>query len=108
MNSVRFHDNVLYTIALRLCLVWWCAAIAISAEAQTPVSIPDTPAGKQLAAFLTAINTGKRAALRAFIDSNIEKPKDAPSFVDNTTDQNVMLYRQSHGYTVRKIKESAP
>ncbi|HLK60871.1 MAG TPA: serine hydrolase domain-containing protein, partial [Chthonomonadaceae bacterium] len=81
--------------------------MVLRAEAQTSATIPDTPAGKQLTAFLTVLNTGKRATLRAFIESNFETPPNAPSFVENVTDQHYLLYRQSHGFTVRKIQETA-
>src|SRR5579862_2519094 len=107
MHSRRFQGDFVYRIVLPLLLATMSATWAIGAEAQIPAAIPDTPAGKQLAAFLAAFNTGKRAAIKEFIDSNFDKPPNVPAFVDNVTDQDFQLYRQSHGFTVRKIQESA-
>jgi hypothetical protein len=37
-----------------------CFGFALSAFAQKTVSIPDSPAGKQLNGFLAAVNSGQR------------------------------------------------
>ncbi len=84
-----------------------CTMVARTATAQTPVIIPETPAGKLLTDFLTAFNSGERATLKAFVANNLEGPPNDPSFVDNITDQDLRLYDQSHGFTVRKIRESS-
>jgi CubicO group peptidase (beta-lactamase class C family) len=107
MCSMPFKSNVLRRIALSLLLATIYTAMVRRAEAQPPATIPETPAGKQLAAFLAALDTGKRAEIRAFVESNLDRPPNAPSFVDNATDQDFLLYRQSHGFTVRKIKEAS-
>jgi CubicO group peptidase (beta-lactamase class C family) len=77
------------------------------AGAQTSAAIPDTPAGKQFAAFLNTFNTGKRAAIKAFIEANMEKPPNAPAFSDTLADHDFQLYGQTHGFKVRKITQSS-
>src|SRR5690242_20501200 len=94
-------------LLLLLPLLFLCAARQAEATAQAAVPIPDTPAGKQLAAFLAAFNTGDRATLKAFLASNFESPPNAPSFYDDFTDQQLQLYKQSGGFTVRQISNSA-
>lgn len=107
MHSRRSKHRFLCQVVLLPLLACICAAPLITAEAQTPAAIPDTPAGKQFAAFLTAFNTGKRATLKAFIENNVDRPPNASVSVENITDQNFLLYVQSHGLVVRKIKESS-
>jgi CubicO group peptidase (beta-lactamase class C family) len=107
MNATRFQRNVLCRIRLLLLMTGFSIPIVINTEAPTPVGIPDTPAGKQIAAFIAAFNTGRKATLQAFIASNLERPQNDPFFVDHVTDQYFRLYSQSHGFTVRKIKESS-
>lgn len=74
---------------------------------QAPVPIPPTPAGKKLDAFLSAFNTGDRAALKSFFEQSMEWAPDDPSAVDDMTNHYVGLYRQSRGLTLRKIRESS-
>lgn len=77
--------------------------LATAAEAQ---STPDTPIAKQLAAFLNALNSGKREIIRAFVAEHMESPPNAPGFVEETTNRYLDLYRQTNGFTIRKVIES--
>jgi CubicO group peptidase (beta-lactamase class C family) len=89
---------------LTVCL---CLVPTIRVRAQEAVPIPDTPAGKQFAAFLTALNTGDRAAIRAFAAANVEAPPNNPSFAADFAEQHLRLSAPNHGFTVRKIEQSA-
>lgn len=75
---------------------------------QAPLPAPPTPAGKKLDAFLSAFNTGDRAALRTFFEQSMESSPDDPSAVDDITNHYLGLYRQSRGLTLRKLRESSP
>jgi|GEM_PF-6711500 len=56
---------------------------AQTSEAQAHFTFPDTPAAKQLQAWLAAFNSGDRATLRAFVEKVM--PQDAPpNFVEET------------------------
>jgi CubicO group peptidase (beta-lactamase class C family) len=102
-----FKPGFLNGILLPLCVACLWGASAPRVAAQVAVTIPDTPAGKQLAAFLTALNTGNRATLRTFAADNTEAPPNTPSYADDFAEQHLRLYGQSHGFVVRKIEQSA-
>jgi CubicO group peptidase (beta-lactamase class C family) len=80
----------------------------MNAHGQASTPIPPTPAGKRLEAFLSAFNTGDRAALRSFFEQSMEASPDEPSAVDDITNRYLGLYQQSRGLIVRKIRESSP
>lgn len=84
------------------------SAQRMNGPGQASVPLPPTPAGKKLDAFLSALNTGDRATLRAFFDKNMEASPDHPSAVDDITNHYLGLYQQSRGLTLRKISESGP
>src|SRR5580698_3518427 len=94
-------------ILLPVCIACLWAAAVTHAAAQVAVTIPDTPAGKQFTAFLAALDTGNRATLRAFAAGNLDGPPNTPSFADDFAGQQLTLYSQSRGFTVRKIEKSA-
>jgi CubicO group peptidase (beta-lactamase class C family) len=107
MHPRCFQPDFLCRIVLPLLLATIFPTLALRTEAQTTTVIPNTPVGKQLTDFLTALNTGKRATLRAFIESNFQRPQNVPSIIDDLTDQNLQFYHQSYGFVVRKIKKSS-
>lgn len=47
-------------------------------QVQAVTALPETPAGKQFAAWLAAVNTGRRETLRQFISENYAPPRTAP------------------------------
>jgi CubicO group peptidase (beta-lactamase class C family) len=102
--TARFSYIERLNIVFQICCL--CVLATLHASAQAPAAIPDTPAGKQFSAFLAALNTGDRAALRAFAADNVEPPPHNPAFADEFTEQHLTLYRQSGGFTVRKIERS--
>ena len=67
---------------------------------QSP-AIPDTPAGRQFAAWREVFNRGDRAALKAFLDKNY--PSD-PRGVDPQMDFREM----TGGFDLKKVESSTP
>src|ERR1051325_2545821 len=73
-------------------------ARALAAQAPARPSLPDTPAGRQLAAWVAAMNSGDRATIQQFIDKSLPgRPVEPP----------LARSKQSGGYDVRKIEESS-
>lgn len=75
-------------------------SVAHAPQAQpAAVTIPDTAAGKQFAAWLTAFNSGDRAQMEAvgshFADS-----------VDRSTEGMLDFYRRTGGFDLKKIDEA--
>lgn len=80
------------TILFLLFLSMGCAA---------QVQLPETPAGKQCAAWLQAFNRGDRDAYRSFLEQNF------PSRAKNL-DQDVGFREMTGGFELRKVEESTP
>lgn len=75
-----------------------------SAEATGDIDIPDTPAGKRFAAWLSAYNTGKREALSSFFVENAEKAVP----VEELSDSHSRLYVNDGPVEVEGILSSSP
>jgi CubicO group peptidase (beta-lactamase class C family) len=75
-----------------------------TAETRAAVAPPDTPAGKQLAAFVEAFNSGERATLRLFYSTHFKNP----DHVAESTDHDAGFYKTARGFEVRRIAESSP
>jgi len=73
--------------------------LSIGCAAQ--VQLPQTPAGKQCAAWLEAFNRGDRESYRAFLEQNF------PSRVKNL-DQDVGFRAMTGGFDLKKVEESTP
>lgn len=74
------------------------AALAI-AQTRDSVKLPDTPAGKTLAAFLAAFNSGSIDTMRRF---HSERGSDT-----GNADQDLEFYNQSGGLTLHSVKLSS-
>lgn len=85
-----------------------CSGIAFSASAQEKVTIPDSPAGKQLSGFLTAVNSGQRPVMKDFFSKNLVAPPDNPTFYDGMADDHVALFNSTGGFELRKIAKAEP
>ena len=59
--------------------------------------IPDTPAGRQFTAWLTAFNSGDRATMQQFFDK---------SMTFGRIDQDMNIRNQTGGFDVKKVEES--
>lgn len=106
-------SDALCLIALTLLLMPVCAAAqAVGAgnqkETQSTVTLPDSPAGRRFAAWLEALNTGKRETLRVFIAANFAPPPNAALPVDRITDRQYGLYSNTGGLVLRKIEAASP
>lgn len=77
-------------------------------QAQAVTTLPETPAGKQFAAWLAALNTGRRETLRQFITENYAPPPNGPLPVERITDRQFQSFLDTGGFDVRKIAASSP
>jgi CubicO group peptidase (beta-lactamase class C family) len=84
------------------------AVILSSASAQEKVVIPDSPTGKQLSGFLTALNSGQRPVIKEFFTKNLVAPPGNPAFYDNMADDHVALFKSTSGFELRKITKAGP
>jgi D-alanyl-D-alanine carboxypeptidase len=73
-------------------------AVATACARPIPAQIPETPAGRQLSAWLTAINSGDRAAIQQFID------RSSPG---RQVEQAIAVYSQTGGFDVKKVEDSS-
>lgn len=103
------HQRTTWFFAFLL-LVIGITASASSSLAAAPVSagvsVPNTPAGRQLTNFLAAVESGQRATMRAYLTKNAQVPENAPRFLDDTADSYLRLYAQTRGFIARDVIES--
>lgn len=74
-------------------------------------SLPqDTPAGRQFAVWLGALNSGRRETLQQFIAANFEPPPNAALPVERIASRHFEIYKKTGGFIVRKVTadSSAP
>jgi CubicO group peptidase (beta-lactamase class C family) len=95
-------------IALPLLLAGQCAAQGRSGLGLTTATLPDTPAGRQFAAWLAAFNTGKRETMGHFIDDHFDKPPDGLLPAGEIADHDMITFRETGGFVVRKVVSSSP
>jgi D-alanyl-D-alanine carboxypeptidase len=69
--------------------------------AQAHFAFPDTPAARQLQAWLNAFNSGDRATIQAFVE-NVLRPGAHPNFVDQT----IQMRDEFGGFDFQKVEES--
>src|SRR5262245_59095872 len=63
-----------------------------------PVQVPQTPAGRQVTAWLEAVNSGDRAKMQEFVDKSMPGRGVEPTMA---------IYSRSGGYDVQKVVESS-
>jgi D-alanyl-D-alanine carboxypeptidase len=73
------------------------ATFAVLFAGATRAQIPDTPAGRQFSAWLTAFNSGDRAVMQQFFDK---------SMTFGRIDQDMTIRNQTGGFDVKKVEES--
>jgi CubicO group peptidase (beta-lactamase class C family) len=78
------------------CALFLATLVLLSARASAQV--PDTPPGRQVTAWLDAINSGDRATMQAYIDQ---------SMPGRPVEQALAISAQSGGYDVRKVETSS-
>lgn len=94
-------------------IVWLFALLLIppgrcAAQIPTAPAIPDTPAGRQFAAWLGAFNTGKLETMRRFIEDNFDRPPAGVLPADELAERDTVTFRETGGFRVRKIVASSP
>jgi CubicO group peptidase (beta-lactamase class C family) len=105
MNSRR--SGVVRRIAAAVLGLLLCAAaIAAQAPAKGAVTLPETAAGRRMAAFLAAFNTGDAAAVRKFIAENYAQSALAQRPADVRSRFFVDFYADTRGFDVRRVLES--
>jgi CubicO group peptidase (beta-lactamase class C family) len=72
------------------------------------VAIPDTPAGQRLREWLAAFNTGSRDSLRLFVKAHQAPPPNDTLPADAIVNRQQGLFRQTQGFTLRRIDASTP
>ena len=81
-----------------LCSIFFCLAL-VPLGARADVSVPDTPAGRTLQAFLDAFNSGNHDRIAAYV-----KEYDP----DNNADRLTSFSSQTGGFTLISIVQSKP
>jgi CubicO group peptidase (beta-lactamase class C family) len=89
MPAMRFNASFLLLLLI----------LSTGCKAQT--QFPDTPAGRQAAAWLEAFNSGDRERFKAFLQKNF------PSRVEEI-DQLMSFREMTGGFDFRKMEESTP
>lgn len=87
-----------------LCFFLFFASLLVASSpsaSQTQTQFPDTPAGRQCAAWLENFNRGDREAFRAFLQ------KSYPSAVERL-DRSMQFRQMSGGFDFRKLEDSTP
>lgn len=82
-------------------LTRFIAVLLVSTACAAQLQFPDTPAGGQCAAWLSAFNRGDKEAYREFLQKNF------PSRLEHL-DQELEFREQTGGFELRKIEESTP
>lgn len=80
----------------------------VTPPAAESIVLPDAPAGKRFAAWLGALNSGRREVLQQFIAENFEPPPNAALPVDRIANRHFEMYQNTGGLIVRKVAASAP
>lgn len=80
-----------------------------SAAAQTRSSagIPDTPAGKQLKAWLNVFDTGNDGSFKRFISDNYSKSLLTQNDADYRADRAARNYLDTQGFELRDVEKNA-
>lgn len=94
------------TVLILFGLLCLAAGADRSRAADTPPAIPDTPAGKQFAAWLQAFNSGKRETLRAFIEAHFAKEFLTRIPLNDHVDMQRSMYVEGRGLLLRRIEKS--
>ncbi|MCA1850516.1 MAG: hypothetical protein LC672_05590, partial [Acidobacteria bacterium] len=84
--------------------VAYAQATAVQSKQET--TIPDTPAGRQLADFLGAINTGDVNIIRNFIAEHFDKPTLKQRPAGNLGQGLSYIYKDTGGLGIYRIEKS--
>ena len=76
------------------------------AKDEAAPKLPDTPAGRQLKAWLSAFNSGDADTIRRFLSANLAKAAVQEMSVPERVDRELFVYRDTGGLSVTKIEKS--
>lgn len=86
---------------MRFTVVFLLTLLFVSPSCNAQTQFPDTPAGRQAAAWLEAFNSGNREIYRDFLQKNF------PSRAEEI-DQGMEFREMTGGFDFRKVEESTP
>ncbi len=100
------HLNRSFNVVVLLFLFLFCLALVLPVNSALQTKIPDTPAGKKLAGFLAAVESGDAQKMREYAESF------AASFLEKIpVEEHVSFFQQAHqnygGYEVVKVEEDS-
>lgn len=78
------------------------------AQDNVVASIPDTPAGKQFAAWLQVVNSGDLKSIRQFVADNFAPPPGVELPVDAIASRQFGIYQSTDGLTLLKTTSPSP
>lgn len=93
------HSLILAALGIALSL-----GVAAQASAQTP-KIPDTPAGKRLAGWLTTINSGKPENVRKFVEVNYDANALKEISLHERAARHLDILDQTRGLELRRVEK---
>lgn len=93
--------NLMIRMLIGFTPVWVLIMLVPSVICASRVEFPDTPAGRQAAAWLEAFNRGDRDAYRDFLQKNF------PSRLERL-DQEMGFREMTGGFELKKIEETTP
>ena len=107
---MRLHPfiRLVQLLVLLPLLIGQGTAQRASDQSRKRVTIPETPAGRQFAAWLAAFNSGKLETMRRFIDGHFDRPPTGPLPADEMAAHDMTTFRETGGFIVRKIVASSP
>jgi len=82
-------------------------ALALAPAVAQQVSLPDTEAGRKLAALLEALNSGQRDAIRDFIAAHYAQSALAQRSADERAVVYMEIFADSGGFDVRQVLDSS-
>ena len=99
MTPKYFFAKDFYVSSINRACQLLSVVLIVSLACIAQVRMPDTPAGRQCAAWLEAFNRGDREAFRQFLEKNY------PSSVERL-DRTLQFRSRTGGFELRKIEES--
>lgn len=76
------------------------------AQTRSNVALPDTPAGKQLKAWLAVFDSGNDQAFKRFISDNYSKALLAQNDADYRADRAARTYLDTQGFEIREVEKN--
>src|SRR5215212_4262013 len=97
---IRSCAGIVWLFALLLMSSGECVAQRPRDQVPVTPAIPDTPAGRQFAAWLDAFNDGKRETMRRFIEDNFDLPPGGALPAAELAEHDMVTFRETGGLRV--------